>query len=247
MIVVDIGDNGDHRLQVQKGGVALVGLGDQIAARAQARVAVGALQAPTDDKGGIEPGFRQHARHQARGRRLSMRARHGNRVAKAHQLAQHFRARHHRNALGQRLGDFGIGAIDRARHHDHVRVAQVLGVVADENLHAQARKALRDRVALEVGALHFVAQVQQHFGDPTHAAAADADQVNSLDATHPIFQARAHRHAAAPAAMHRSARRVAASVMRVARAASAILSNAARSALSSAMTALKVSGVRSRS
>ncbi len=38
VIVVDVGDDRDHRLQVQERGIALVGLGHQIAAGAEARI-----------------------------------------------------------------------------------------------------------------------------------------------------------------------------------------------------------------
>ena len=39
MIVVDVGDDGDHRLQMQERGIALVRFGDQVFARAEPRVA----------------------------------------------------------------------------------------------------------------------------------------------------------------------------------------------------------------
>ena len=57
VIVVDVGDDGDHRLQVQERGIALVGLGDEVAAVAEARIAAGALQAAADHEGGIESGL----------------------------------------------------------------------------------------------------------------------------------------------------------------------------------------------
>ena len=53
VIVVDVGDDGDEGLQVREGGVALVGLGDQVAPGPEARVAGRALQAPADDVGRI--------------------------------------------------------------------------------------------------------------------------------------------------------------------------------------------------
>ena len=58
----------------------------------------------------------------------------------------------------------------------------------------RARRALqapRHRVGLEVRALHVVAQVQQHLGDAAHAAAADADEVDGVDAAHAVVHARA--------------------------------------------------------
>src|SRR5260221_1502446 len=129
--------------------------------------------------------------------------------------------------------------------------------MTDENRCAQARQTLGHRIALEIGALHRVAQVEQHLGDASHAAAADADQVNAMNAAHAIFHARpiartraiagacsitrvcpiagarAFAHACAPAAMQRSASWPAASMTRQPRAASAILSSCARSASSS--------------
>ena len=91
-------------------------------------------------KVGSRPALGEHARDQARGGGLAVRAGDRDRVAEAHQLAQHFGARHHRNALGERRGDFRVGAVDGARHHHHVGLAEVLGGVADENRRAEARR-----------------------------------------------------------------------------------------------------------
>ena len=56
-----------------------------------------------------------------------------------------------------------------------------------------ALEAPRDGVGLQVRALHLVAQVEQHFGDAAHAAAADADEMDAMDAAHAVV------HAGAPA------------------------------------------------
>ena len=45
MIVVDVGDDRHHRMQMHERRVALVGLGDQVIAGAEPRVAAGALRA----------------------------------------------------------------------------------------------------------------------------------------------------------------------------------------------------------
>ena len=170
MIVVDIGDDGDHRLQMHERGIALVGFGDQIAARAEARIAVGALQAAADHERRVEPALGEDARHQTRGGGLAVRARDRDGVAKAHELAQHLRARHDRDAVGERRRELGICAIDRARDHDHIRLAEMLGRMAEENSRAEAPEALGDGVGLEVRALDLVAEVEQHLGDASHAA-----------------------------------------------------------------------------
>ena len=50
---------------------------------------------------------------------------------------------------------------------------------------------------MQVRALHLVAQIEQHLGDAAHAAAADADQVDEVDAAHAIVHAglASRRHA----------------------------------------------------
>ena len=87
------------------------------------------------------------------------------------------------------LRDFGILLRHGARGDHHVGVADVFGGVADHHARAQLRQPLGDRVRLEVAALHFVAEVHQHFGDAAHAAAADADEVDAMDAAHAIAHA----------------------------------------------------------
>src|SRR5687767_15542991 len=89
--------------------------------------------------------------------------------------------------------------------------------MTDQDGRAEALQSMRNVVALEIGALHFVAQVQQYFRDAAHADAADADEVNAVDAAHAIG------HRAPPAAATQaSARRTSASVIANARALVAI-------------------------
>src|SRR4029078_1075949 len=54
---------------------------------------------------------------------------------------------------------------------------------------AESRQALGHGVGLEVAALHLVTEVEQHLGDAAHAAAADADEVDAMDAAHAIAHA----------------------------------------------------------
>ncbi len=61
MIVVDVGDDCDEGLQMRETGVTFISLGHQVAARAQARIAVGALQTPAYHKGGIRTALGQNA------------------------------------------------------------------------------------------------------------------------------------------------------------------------------------------
>src|SRR5450755_4762105 len=50
MVVVNIGDDGDQRLQVRERGVALIRLGDEVTAGAEARIAARTLQEAADDE-----------------------------------------------------------------------------------------------------------------------------------------------------------------------------------------------------
>ena len=59
-----------------------------------------------------------------------------------HQFGQHFGAAHHRNALRARRHQFGIVALDRGRHHEHVGAVDVLGFVADGDGDALSRSRL---------------------------------------------------------------------------------------------------------
>jgi len=101
--------------------------------------------------------------------------------------------------LRKSAGHFRVGAADGARHHHDIGFVQVFGAVADENRCAEACQPLRDRIGLEIGALHFIAQIEQHFGDAAHAAAADTHHVNALNSAHAIVHAPAFSDRSAPA------------------------------------------------
>src|SRR3546814_1627158 len=58
VVGVDVGDDRDQRVQAQEAAVALVGLGHQPVAAAQARVCAGGEQLAADDEGRVEPAFR---------------------------------------------------------------------------------------------------------------------------------------------------------------------------------------------
>ncbi|MNC26740.1 hypothetical protein D3C75_748830 [compost metagenome] len=108
----------------------------------------------------------------------------GDAVAIAHQLGEHLGTRHHRNAPLEGGGDFRVGRVDGAGHHQHIGGGGVLGAVADEDLSAEGLQALGHRRSFQVGTGHFIAQVQQHFGNAAHAHAADTDEVDTADTAH---------------------------------------------------------------
>ena len=113
-----------------------------------------------------------------------MRAGHRDRFAKAHELAEHFGARHDRHAARLRGLHLRVIARDCARDHDDIGPIGVSSLVADADFGAQCREPFGDRIGLQIRALYAIAEIDQHFGDTAHAAAADADEVNGLDAPH---------------------------------------------------------------
>jgi hypothetical protein len=75
VVGVDVRDDGHHREQVEERRVRLVGLDDDVVARAEARVGAGRVEAAADDEGRVEPGLGEDAGDEARRRRLAVRAR----------------------------------------------------------------------------------------------------------------------------------------------------------------------------
>ena len=108
MIRVDIGHYGHHRQQVQEGCVRLIRLHHDVITAAQLGIGTGAVQAATNHKGGVQPGLRQHAGHQAGGGGFAVGAGNRNALLQAHQFRQHQRARHHWNTPGPCGHDFGV-------------------------------------------------------------------------------------------------------------------------------------------
>ncbi len=184
VIGVDVGDHGDQRLQVQEARIAFIGFGDQVAAGAKLGIGACGVQTTTDDERRVQATGGEHRSDQAGGGGFAVGTGDGDAVAIAHQFSQHFCTRYHRDAAFQCSGDFRVGRVHGTRHHQHVGSGSVFGTVADENLCAERFQALGDRRSLQVGTGHFIAQVQQHFGNPAHAHTADTDEVDTADAAH---------------------------------------------------------------
>ena len=191
VIGVDVGHYRQHRLQVHERRVAFVSLGHQVLALAEPGIGVGALQAAANDESRVQAAFAKHARDQAGGGCLAVRASHGDRIAKAHQLRQHLRARHdrlQRLPCGEQLR---VRFIDCAGHHHRIRVAHVLGRVTDKNRRAVVLQPGDLGISLQVGPLDLVTETQHDFGDAGHTRAADTDKMDPVDSAHPLDHVRA--------------------------------------------------------
>ena len=122
-------------------------------------------------------------------------------VAEAHQLGQHLRPRHHRDALRARFQQFRVVGLDRAGHHHAIGVQHVGRGMALADIDAEAGQAAGHRIVGVVGTADLVAERAQHLGHATHADAADADEVHArerLGEIADLLQAQAvHGHQAA--------------------------------------------------
>ena len=193
MVVVDIGDHRHHRLQMQKGGIALVGLGNQAGARAQL-AAHGVSHLPAHYIGGVLAGAIQHFHDQVRRGGLAVGPGHRNAVALAHQFRENVRPRHHRQAGGNGSLEFDIVRRDGGRTHHQVGIGHLGGAMPVKHLHPEALQMPRGSAGEAVRTLHLVSQTRHHLGQTTHAGAADSHKV---DAAHPPGQQLPHTPAPA--------------------------------------------------
>ena len=184
VVAVDVGDDGDGRLQVEEGGVALVSLGDEEVALAETGVRAPRVEAPADDVGRIAACHREDARDEGGRGGLPVGARNRDAVTEAHELSEHLGALHDRNALLLRLDVLGIGLPDGGGDHDDARAGDVLRLVPYRDFHPEAPEVLDGSVLGEIGSGYLISLVRKHLGYAAHSGAADADKMNSLDPAH---------------------------------------------------------------
>ncbi len=175
---IHVGDDHSGGAQAREGAVAFVGLHHHPLALAHARIgAVGVDDAAIDDGGVLAAGVEQSRDHRGGGG-FAVRAADRDGPFQPHDLGQHFRAPHDGHAARARGIGFRIAVLDGGRNHHHARMRRVLGLVADEDLHALRAQPLGVGAFLGVGARHLVAEVLHHRGNARHADAANADEMN---------------------------------------------------------------------
>ena len=184
VIRVDVGDDADHRCQVQEGGVAFVGLRHQVTRAPELGVGAGAVELAPDHEGRVQAALAQNGRDQAGGGGLAMGAGHGNAMTVAHDLGQHLGARNHRHPVLPGHGDLGIGFVHGAGDHDHVRLGTVLATVTNGHPDTKRAQMLGHGAFADIGAGDLIPLVVEHFRDPAHAGTADAHEVDPADAPH---------------------------------------------------------------
>ena len=114
VVFVDVGDHRYDGLQVQERGVGLVRLDHDEFAGAEARIGADRREAAADHESRIQAALGEHARHEAGGCRLAVRAGDRHALLQAHQLGEHQGAGHDRDALVARGAHFRVVGAHRA-------------------------------------------------------------------------------------------------------------------------------------
>ena len=177
MIELDVGEHRDLGLEVQERAVGLVGLDHHPVAAAPHGVrllaAAGQRQLRTHGVSDRLAARRQRVRDHRGRRRLAVRARDGDHAAHRHGLGEQLPAvvdPGRRDDLGQRGGN--------RRGDDQLGTGRgVRGVVADLRRDAGRAQLVEVRGLGRVAAAHLGAQRLRDQGEPAHAGAADADEV----------------------------------------------------------------------
>ena len=141
VVGVNVGHHRHHRQQVEERCVRLVRLNHDVITLPQPCVGARAVEAATDDKRRVEPGFRQDAGHQTGGGGLAVCASNRNALFKPHQLGQHDGPRHDGNVLFPRSNHLGVVLLHGGGRDHRVGIDQVAGLVTDIGLDAQRAEA----------------------------------------------------------------------------------------------------------
>ena len=181
VIGVDVGDDRNHRREIQKRGIGLVGLDHNEVARSKTRIGPGGIQTAANDESRVHAPLGQNRGHQTGRRRLAVRPGNGDPLLEPHQLGEHLRTRHDRHLARARRPNFRVVFLDRRRHHHSIGILHILGNVSGSDPHAKPRQPTRRRIVSQVRAAHAEAQVVQHLGDPTHARPTNSDEVDIFD------------------------------------------------------------------
>ena len=124
------------------------------------------------------PPSREHTGSQGGGGGLAVRTGDRDAAVEAHQLGQHFGARHHRNALRARRQALHVVGLDGAGNHHHIGAIDMRRRMAFENGRAQGLQALGRLTVVLVRTADLITQGHHDFGDAAHAGAADADEMH---------------------------------------------------------------------
>ena len=181
VILFDVGDDGDGRVEVQKAGVELARFHDEGIVAADARAAADIIQLAADMHGGVKPRVQQHLGDHRCGGGFAVRAADVDGVAVAlHQLPEQRGALHLGDAQFLGAHAFGVVFGDGGGIDDDVRAVHILRALADEHVNARLLQRVGHIGAGGIRTRDAHAELDQHAGQAAHRAAADADHVRAF-------------------------------------------------------------------
>ena len=114
MVVIDIGNNCHHRLQIEKRRVTFVRFSHEVIAKAKPGMPAGTDELATNHVSRIDITPRQHTRNQTGGGGLAMGSGNRNAAPETHQLGQHFGTPDDWNTQFPGCLDFRIVSLNRS-------------------------------------------------------------------------------------------------------------------------------------
>ena len=129
MVLIDIGDHGNGRRQLQERTIRFVGLGNQELALAELCVRTDRIKSAADHHGRIDVAMRENCSHHAGGCRLAVGTGDRDAVLHAHQFGQHLGTWNHGDFTPVGFLDFRIVLLYGGRGHHHVDIGEVLAAM----------------------------------------------------------------------------------------------------------------------
>ena len=182
VVVLDVGHHSDMRAQLEEGAVALVGLRDEVAARAELRIRpeVGHLTADDDGRRYTDV-VKGHADHGGR-RRLAVRARDSDAVVLVDECRIDVRTMELWDAQIPRRNHLGVIVRDRRGDDDGICAAHVLRVLSVRpHMCTKTGKLADERRVARVRAGYRVAELEKDLSQGAHPRPADSDKMNLLN------------------------------------------------------------------
>ncbi len=179
VVGLDVGHDACVRRQRQERAVALVGLGHEVGAGAEVRVAAALVELAADRERRVGAAVLQRHREHRGGRRLAVRAGDGDAAVALHQSREGLGPPHHAQPALARGDQLGVLGLDGRRDDDGVGLGDVRRVVADPRVDADGTQRRDTTGVLRVAAAHGHPTRHQDARDAGHACAADADHVHA--------------------------------------------------------------------
>ena len=180
VILLDVGDDGDGRVELEEARVELAGLHDEGIVPADAGAAADIIELAADVNGRVKAGIQHRLGDHRGGGGFAVRAADVDGVAIAlHELPQQRGALHLRNPQFLGAHALGVALRDGGGIDDDIRAVHVLCALADEDMDARLLERVGRIGTGGIGTRHAHTELDQHSGQTAHRAAADADQVRA--------------------------------------------------------------------